>query len=317
MPTFHDFGGGDGAEVIYALRNSDTLAKSIINNLAASGQQVRKYYQRRLPSNPVKDYYFVIRDTPNNQTMLVEYGFLDNAEDAARLKSNYEKYAEAVVKSLADYGGYKYVPKANANEYVVQKGDTLWSIARKFNISVDELKKLNNINNNSLSIGQVLTIKNANNMANTSDEYYTVQKGDSLYSIANKYNTSVDALKKLNNLSTNNLSVGQKLLLKDNNLQGNTNEYTVQKGDSLYSIANKYNTSVDILKKLNNLSTNNLSVGQKLLLPANTNDIYIVEKGDSLYSIAKKLNTTVDKLINTNSLSTTNLSIGQKLVIPK
>ena len=153
---------------------------------------------------------------------------------------------------------------ANANEYVVQKGDTLWSIARKFNISVDELKKLNNINNNSLSIGQVLTIKNANNMANTSDEYYIVQKGD-----------------------------------------------------SLYSIANKYNTSVDILKKLNNLSTNNLSVGQKLLLPANTNDIYIVEKGDSLYSIAKKLNTTVDKLINTNSLSTTNLSIGQKLVIPK
>ena len=57
MPTFYDFGGGDGAEVIYALRNNSTLSKKILNELEKEGQNVRKYYQQRLPSNPIKDYY--------------------------------------------------------------------------------------------------------------------------------------------------------------------------------------------------------------------------------------------------------------------
>ena len=56
--------GGDGAEVIYALRNTDALSKLIAKELEASGQNVRKYYQRRLPSNPSKDYYYLLRDTP-------------------------------------------------------------------------------------------------------------------------------------------------------------------------------------------------------------------------------------------------------------
>ena len=54
-------GGGDGAEVVYALRNSDTLAKSVLNNIAKTGQNIRSYYQRRLPSDPTKDYYFIHR----------------------------------------------------------------------------------------------------------------------------------------------------------------------------------------------------------------------------------------------------------------
>ena len=51
-------GGGDGAEVIYALRNNSTLSKKILDELAIEGQNSRKYYQLRLPSNPKKDYYF-------------------------------------------------------------------------------------------------------------------------------------------------------------------------------------------------------------------------------------------------------------------
>ena len=63
-------GGGEGAEVIYALRNSDKLASSILNELEKSGQVVRKYYQRRLPSDSSKDYYYIIRNTPNNETLI-------------------------------------------------------------------------------------------------------------------------------------------------------------------------------------------------------------------------------------------------------
>ena len=59
-------GGGEGAEVIYALRNSDTLAKTILEEIGAEGQIMRKYYQRRLPSDPSKDYYFIHRLTGKN-----------------------------------------------------------------------------------------------------------------------------------------------------------------------------------------------------------------------------------------------------------
>ncbi len=68
-------------EVIYALRNSSTLSKKILNELEKEGQNIRKYYQLRLPSNPSKDYYFMHRDTPNNETVIVEYGFIDSPED--------------------------------------------------------------------------------------------------------------------------------------------------------------------------------------------------------------------------------------------
>ena len=98
-------GGGDGAEVIYALRNNSTLSKKILNELEKEGQNVRKYYQQRLPSNPIKDYYFMQRDTPDNETVTVEYGFIDNKNDAnkleidldpAKIREDYKKYYDNI-----------------------------------------------------------------------------------------------------------------------------------------------------------------------------------------------------------------------------
>ncbi len=97
-----------------------------------------------------------------------------------------------------------------------------------------------------------------------------------------------------------------------------TTTYIVKKGDSLYSIAKKFNTLVDEIKRSNNLTTNNLSLNQKLIIPNNDIDtIYTVQKGDSLYSIASKYNTTVNKIKSDNILTNNLLSIGQKLVIKK
>ena len=74
-------GGGDGAEVVYALRNDDTLSKLILDNIEQTGQNVRKWYQRKLPSNSNQDYYYIIRNTNPAESVLVEYAFLDSTRD--------------------------------------------------------------------------------------------------------------------------------------------------------------------------------------------------------------------------------------------
>lgn len=304
--------GGDGAEVIYALRNNDTLAKKIATEFENAGQNVRKYYQRRLPSNPAKDYYYLLRNTPNNETLLVEYGFADSTgDDVEQLKNDWETLAEAVVKALASYIGVPYSVKGD-NYYTVQKGDSLWSISKKYGISVNELKEANNLSTSLLSIGQKLVIPSKQSTDSTN--VYTVQKGDSLYKIANEFNTTVNKLIETNNLSTTNLSIGQKLVIPENNINNST--YIVKKGDSLYKIANLFGTTVDELTKLNNLSTTNLSIGQKLMVPQDYNT-YTVQKGDSLYEIAGKYNTSVSELKQLNNLNSNLLQIGQILKIPR
>lgn len=316
-------GGGEGAEVIYALRNRDTLARRILENIGAAGQETRKYYQRRLPSDTSKDYYFIHRNTGNLEPLIVEYGFIDNTKDVEFLKENYKELAEAVISAVANYIGVPYTPPEGitTNTYVVQKGDSLYSIANKLGTTVSELKKENNLTSNTLQIGEVLRIP-TKEIYEEEENIYIVKKGDSLYSIANKYNTTVDELKRINNLTSNILSIGQVLKLpsdKANNVEKeeNTISYTVKKGDSLYSIARKYDTTIDRIKDLNNLTTNLLSIGQVLLIPtdANLETTYTVKKGDSLYSIAKKYNTTVDRLKQLNNLTSNLLSIGQILIV--
>ena len=309
-------GGGDGAEIIYALRNNDKLAKTIANEFIRSGQNVRKYYQRRLPSDPSKDYYYILRDTPNNESVIVEYGFADSTgDDVNLLKNNWQDLAEAVVRGVANYLGVTYTPSSgSSNTYIVKPGDTLWTIARKYGITVDELKEKNNLTNNSLSVNQVLIIPTKEE---DNESTYVVQKGDNLYSIANRFNLTVNELKALNNLTSDFISIGQVLKVKKNNQSSSGNTYIVKPGDNLYQIASKNNTSVDELKAYNNLTSNLLSVGQILKIPTGTeNTIYTVSKGDNLYSIARKYNTTVDAIKRKNNLTSNLLSIGQKLIIP-
>ena len=314
-------GGGQGSEVIYALRNSDNFSKRIAAELENSGREVRKYYQRRYPSDSSKDYYFIHRNTGNTEPVIVEYGFIDNTTDAELLKKYWKDYAEAVVKAIAGYVGvpYSYTgPMLNENYYIVQSGDSLWSISRKFGISVDKLKEINNLSGNLLSVGQKLLIKDTSSSEDVG-VYYTVKAGDTLYGIANAYGLSVDELKSMNGLKNNNLSIGQLLLVSGTGeiVDGTDYDtYVVKSGDNLYAIARRYGITVDKLKDINNLSSNLLSVGQKLLVPKNDNKKYVVKAGDSLYKIAGENGTTVTDLINLNELSTTNLSIGQVLYLP-
>ena len=314
-------GGGDGAEIIYSLRNSDKLSNLIAQEFAKSGQNVRKYYQRRLPSDPSKDYYYILRDTPNNESLIIEYGFVDSTgDDVEQLKNDWEDLAEAVVRAVATYVGVPYSSgSSTTNSYVVKSGDTLWSIAKKYGVSVDELKEKNNLTSNALSINQVLLIPTVlEEVPEEIGEYYTVVSGDTLYSIANKYGLTVDELKSLNNLSSNLLSIGQRLLVKPTTASTTEETYTVKKGDNLYQIALQFDTTVDALKTLNGLTSNLLSIGQVLKIPSSSSNeiVYTVVSGDNLYQIARRFGTTVAAIMSRNNLTNNMLSIGQKLIIP-
>ena len=152
----------------------------------------------------------------------------------------------------------------NESIYIVKSGDTLYKIAGLYNMTVNELKALNNLTSNTLSIGQKLKVIKSNT---TSSNTYIVKPGDSLYSIAKKYGITVDELKQFNNKTSNLLSIGEILNIPDNSIQENNPSnrvHIVEVGDTLYGIAKIYNTTVDTIKRLNNLNSNLLTVGMRL-----------------------------------------------------
>ena len=235
-------------DIIYPLRNSDTLPSYIANSLNKNNILVDNYYQRRLPTNTILDYYSVIRNTNPNETIILEFPENLLQEETIKILS----------KAIKEYINKK-------NTYTVKEGDSLYQIAKKYQTTVEELKKINNLKDNNLSINQKLLLPT--NKEEDKEEYvtYTVQKGDSLYQIAKRYNININDIKSINNLKTDNLSIGQKLKIPT------TNEkyinYQVVKGDSLYQIAKKFNVTVNEIKSLNNLTSNILSIGQKLKIP--------------------------------------------------
>lgn len=325
-------GGGEGAEVVYSLKNNSTLAQNILNRIGEAGQIKRKIYQRRLPENPNKDYYYILRETNVSEPLLIEYGFIDNMNDANKLRNNLNDYAEAVVKAVTEYAGYTYtlpgeIPNQNSEIYIVKRGDTLYSIARDNNITVSELKQLNNLSNNTIYIGQQLLLKKRieEELPNENDKLYIVKKGDTLYSISRKLNISVDTLKSLNKLNSNDIYVGQQLILVEPENQVEYDIYTVKKGDSLWSISQKYNITVNELIKLNNLDNTTLQISQTLKVPKTVieespiqnEETYIVQKGDTLWSISRKLGISVNELKDLNNLTSNLLNIGQQLKIKR
>ena len=163
------------------------------------------------------------------------------------------------------------IPSPEDNIYIVQKGDTLYSIAINNNITVEQLKEMNNLSNNTLSIGQELIIPTPNNQEEMiEDNYslYTVKKGDSLWKIAKEYNIPVTDLINLNNLSNLILQIGQQLLVPRTEfiIDNKEDTYIVQKGDTLWSVAKEKGIELDTLKELNDLTNNLLKIGQVLKL---------------------------------------------------
>ena len=175
--------------------------------------------------------------------------------------------------------------------YVVQQGDNLSSIAKKFNVSVEDLKQWNDLSSNTVQLESKLKIADLiqkDEVAEADDSpkielkavEYVVQKGDNLGSIAKKNGVAVSDLKEWNDLQDNNIKLGAKLIVNKKSIaettdavaekpakkdRVQTDHYYVQKGDSLFSIAKKYpGVTISDIKKWNGIRGNELKPGMKL-----------------------------------------------------
>lgn len=148
-------GGDIGGEVIYSVRGTNQLPNIIANNLKSTGLGIRNVYQRK--NRLGKDFYFIQRDTIPNNAVIIEYGFADNDIDSNRLRFEWPSLAESVVKSIANYLNVPYT-KSNITTYVVKENDSLYSIANKFNTTIEKIKKINSLKSNEIYPEDILYI---------------------------------------------------------------------------------------------------------------------------------------------------------------
>nr|WP_256989191.1 LysM peptidoglycan-binding domain-containing protein [Bacillus sp. EB106-08-02-XG196] len=240
------------------------------------------------------------------------------------------------------------IPSSETKQYTVGAGDNLYSISKRFRSTVAALKNANNLTSEILSIGQTLTIPGAGDTPAQpfapapAPAQYTVAAGDTLYSISKRFGSTVAALKSANNLTSDILSIGQTLTIP---AAGATpaqpsapvpTQYTVAAGDTLYSISKRFGSTVAALKSANNLTSDILSIGQTLTIPAagatpsqpfapapaplnkeqRDTFTYAVKSGESLSVIAKQFDVTVDSIRAANHLNSDFLQVGQALTIP-
>ena len=229
------------------------------------------------------------RIKPGSLVLVSKSSGLGNAEDIS---------SDTIDASFALAQDYRRVT------YRVRRGDNMRSVARRLGVSPATIMKSNGLRSQRLRVGQTLrvnvpivtrqtttsrptTTRSTPDTPVASTKFYVVRKGDTLYSIANRYGITASALRNANNISGNNISVGQRLTI---NASGTPTKrhvvleevpervqkqvskrplakkktYKVRKGDTLFSIASSANMSVNQLKKLNGIRNNNLKVGQTL-----------------------------------------------------
>jgi LysM repeat protein len=239
-------------------------------------------------------------------------------------------------------------------QYVVQDGDTLGSIADRFETDIDTLRSLNNLNNDSLAVGQPLYVPYKEGITaeglptpTPGPFLYTIQTGDTLSGLAERFNVDTMSILEANSASVidpNNLIVGTTISIPGYQPPAETNAgsteegadatpsagegvvHTVQAGQGLLEISAMYGVSVADIMAANNLTDQDiLRIGQKLIIPGVTKrdvaaaqgNVHVVQSGESLLSIALLYGVTVEELQEANDLDNPDsIFVGQELIIP-
>jgi|LakMenEpi03Aug12_release.lakeMendotaPanAssembly.Ray.scaffolds.fasta_scaffold67265_4 membrane-bound lytic murein transglycosylase D len=279
----------------YTVRRGDNLGE-IADKYDVTIADIKKW--NRLKSNTVargKNLKIITRESVVQTVRKATKS--DNAP--SEMKSDNKQIAVSEIKTAKDDRGNKNIKTDTISSntaafYIVQKGDNLSSIAKKNNVSVEEIKEWNHLSGTSIQLGTSLQVAKNEAVANEQlasapkmeNVEYIVKKGDNLGAIAKKFGSSLDDLKQWNNLQDNTIALGSSLIVaksevttenkavaetfkkKDNLASASKKKdvnYYVKKGDSLYSIAKKYpGVSISDIKKWNDISAEDLKPGMKL-----------------------------------------------------
>lgn len=206
------------------------------------------------------------------------------------------------------------VVSAETGIYYVKQGDTLWIISQKYDVPVNTLMELNDLEDYTIYIGQKLYIRRVitypqkdgrdysnphrgdwNNSGDDQSDWfvYTIKRGDTLWGLSRKYGVSLSGLIEINDIqNSHDLYVGRRLIIPTRNYttrpqtpepQGFYTIYEVKEGDRIWNIAYRFGTTVYKLLKLNNLEdVNNIEAGTKLLIR--------LDDPDHISRYAKKVN---------------------------
>ncbi len=190
--------------------------------------------------------------------------------------------------------------EAQDKSHTVRTGETLFAISRMYDVSVEDIRKWNNLRDNQLSIGQVLIIKQEEeSVEKSSFKSHRVQPGETLFSISRTYDVSVQDIMLWNNMSNTSLSVGQVLMI-----QG-------QSSDSDLVDTIESTTEIDEANETQRVDT----VAGRFVREAGDSHFYIVEPGDTMFRIARRHNMTVSELQDLNNKTNTSLEIGDRLLV--
>jgi LysM repeat protein len=224
-------------------------------------------------------------------------------------------------------------PCPGGNYYTIKAGDTFYSIARRYNISVDALIAANpNVDPDNLMIGQQICIPGPTpppTTCPTGTTPYTIRSGDTFFSLARRFNTTVEAIQAANpGVDPNNLQIGQVICMPGTPSTGcptGTTPYTIRSGDTFFSLAQRFNTTVEAIQAANpGVDPNNLQIGQVICIPGTPTPTcpagttpYTIRSGDTFFLLAQRFNTTVEAIQAANpGVNPNNLQIGQVICIP-
>lgn len=235
-------------------------------------------------SKPINTSLAVLR-SPQIPSVLVETGFISNPTEEKLLfqRAHQDKLARAITKAVVQYlkdnppEGTVFSSSAKPSIHTVKRGESLSVIAQKYGTSTKAIMSANKLKSSGLAVGQKLkipgsgaasvSIPNKPNTVGTETITHTVKSGEFLGKIASHYKVKIADIRRENNLKSDTLWVGQKLKItvavKDKPIR----KHKVARGEYLGKIASKYGVSVSSIRKANNLRSDELAVGQVLIIP--------------------------------------------------
>jgi N-acetylmuramoyl-L-alanine amidase len=353
-----------------SLDDKDPVLKEVLLDLAQtstrqSSVEAANYIFKEMKrlgkthKNRVQKAGFMVLKSPDIPSLLVETAFISNPKEEKRLRSprHQQKIAQAIMNGVQKYFRVNPNPlpdgvrmaSADPVKHKVKRGDTLGKIAKRYDISLKELRAANKMKGSRLLVGKVLKIPGQDSSESqletqiaqvVTPQKYKIKSGDTLGQIAQRFGVSLKTLRKANGIKGNRLLVGKTLEIpggKNLERQAETRvakakpkKYKVKNGDNLSHIAKRHGVSLKEIRAANNIKGNRLRIGKLLTIPVNSEISksarkqlakmvprkHKVRNGDTLSQIAVRYGVSQRKLRNANKIRGDRLAIGKVLTIP-